>query len=591
MEHPEPAVTGQNATANDLPSKHGASSEEMIDGLRRMAGWYLRAVEEAPLPMSVHADDGEVLLYNRSWTEYSGYTLADIPTVRDWTEKAYGSEKGQRARDSISKLYNSPVRVDEGRSAIRTKGEERRIWNFSSAPIGELPDGRRLVVSMARDVTEQCVAENALQREKEALEATQKELLRKQDERESLLRIVAEGKREWERSMDCIGDLVVLIATEGKVRRCNRPFQQFIGRPFQEILNSNAANLFQENGIPADPLAAKDCEFMHEPTGRWFLLRSFSFVEAHTDLEAPGNNVRDGFVITLQDVTEQKRILDEIADGNARLKEANEQLKLSQARIVQQEKMASIGQLAAGVAHEINNPIGFITSNLGTLRKYAERLTKFIDVQAEAIASDGGKAETVRAARADLRIDRTREDILDTIAESLEGTERVRRIVQDLKSFSHVDQAEVKETDINECLNSTINIAWNEIKYKATLKRELGTLPPVRCNPQQMNQVFMNLLVNAAQAIESQGEIVVRSQAVDGFARISVTDTGCGIPPEILDRLFEPFFTTKEIGKGTGLGLSIAYDIVKKHHGEITVESEVGKGTTFTVRIPMAGTE
>ncbi|OGQ98538.1 MAG: hypothetical protein A2521_13600 [Deltaproteobacteria bacterium RIFOXYD12_FULL_57_12] len=151
-----------------------------------------------------------------------------------------------------------------------------------------------------------------------------------------------------------------------------------------------------------------------------------------------------------------------------------------------------------------------------------------------------------------------------------------------------MDQAEHKAVDLNECMESTINIVWNELKYKATLKKEYGQLPLTLCYPQQLNQVFMNLLVNAAQAIEKQGEIIVRTWCDNGFINISVADTGSGIPAEHLTRIFEPFFTTKAVGKGTGLGLSIAYDIVtKKHHGEITATSEVGRGTTFVVRIPV----
>jgi two-component system NtrC family sensor kinase len=174
------------------------------------------------------------------------------------------------------------------------------------------------------------------------------------------------------------------------------------------------------------------------------------------------------------------------------------------------------------------------------------------------------------------------------VAESLEGSERVKKIVQDLKSFSRVDEAEYKVVDIAECLESTINIVWNELKYKVNLVKEFEDLPPIRCYPQQLNQVFMNLLVNAGQAIENQGEVRVRTWQKGDDAFIAVSDSGCGIPEESRARIFEPFFTTKEVGVGTGLGLSISYDIVKKHNGEITVESEEGKGTTFTVRIPVA---
>lgn len=261
----------------------------------------------------------------------------------------------------------------------------------------------------------------------------------------------------------------------------------------------------------------------------------------------------------------------------------------AQVQLFQQEKMASIGQLAAGVAHEINNPIGFIMSNLGTLGKYLERLRGFIAAQDEIISEQEREEASQRLAQTkkNLKIEYIMGDIDNLITESVDGAERVKKIVQDLKSFSRIDGTEVKVVNLHDCLDSTINIVWNELKYKATLKKEYGDVPPLKCNPQQLNQVFMNLLVNAGHAIESQGEITVQTWREGKNAFIAISDTGCGIHDEVKTRIFEPFFTTKEVGKGTGLGLSISYDIVKNHGGEITVESKQGKGTTFTVQIPV----
>jgi two-component system NtrC family sensor kinase len=163
----------------------------------------------------------------------------------------------------------------------------------------------------------------------------------------------------------------------------------------------------------------------------------------------------------------------------------------------------------------------------------------------------------------------------------------VQKIVQGLKHFARVDEAGYKYADLNECIESTVNIVWNELKYKATLKKDYGKLPLTKCFPQQMNQVFMNLLINAVHAIEKQGEITIKTWEEDGSILAAISDTGRGIPKEDLNKIFEPFFTTKEVGKGTGLGLGITYEIVQKHNGEIAVKSEVGKGTTFTVRIPI----
>ncbi len=285
------------------------------------------------------------------------------------------------------------------------------------------------------------------------------------------------------------------------------------------------------------------------------------------------------------------KMMDILESQHKKLEQAYRELKAAQSQILQSEKMASIGQLAAGVAHEINNPMGFIMSNLGSLQRYVERLLEFIKVQSEAIKEFGVQSSELRdkidESRKSLKIDYITEDINNLIKESLDGADRVKKIVQDLKSFSRVDEAEWKMADINAGIESTINIVWNELKYKAKVIKEYGDIPLTKCNPGQINQVFMNMLVNAAHAIEKQGEITVKTWHEDRNIFVSISDTGCGIPEDKISRIFEPFFTTKEVGKGTGLGLSIAYDIVKKHNGDITVESEIGKGTTFTVKIPV----
>ncbi len=276
---------------------------------------------------------------------------------------------------------------------------------------------------------------------------------------------------------------------------------------------------------------------------------------------------------------------------NRELQEALGNLKSSQSTVLHQEKMASIGQLAAGVAHEINNPTGFITSNLGTLNKYVSKLSSYISTLS-AIVESGESPETVEEVKKEkkkLKIDYILNDLTDLISESLDGANRIKVIVQNLKSFSRVDEADCKHSDINECMESTLNIVWNELKYKAAVTKEYGDLPQVKCFPQQINQVFMNILVNASHAIEDQGEIKIKTWNGDGWIHISISDTGSGIPEEKVTKIFEPFFTTKDVGKGTGLGLSITYEIIQKHHGEILVDSEVGKGTTFTIKLPVNG--
>ncbi|WP_321369661.1 ATP-binding protein [uncultured Desulfuromusa sp.] len=271
------------------------------------------------------------------------------------------------------------------------------------------------------------------------------------------------------------------------------------------------------------------------------------------------------------------------------LDSAYQQLKSTQSQILQQEKMASVGQLAAGVAHEINNPVGFISSNLSTLKRYQEKQSNYLG-QLESWLQEVGSSEVLdqhQKLRKEQKISYLLEDIVDLIDESRDGAVRVKDIVQNLKSFSRVDQTKFTQADINDCLESTLAIAMNEIKYKASVEKDFGEIPLISCYPQQLNQVFLNILVNAAQAIEEKGVIGIRTRHEDNLVKITISDNGSGIPESIKEKIFEPFFTTKEVGKGTGLGMSISYDIIKEHKGQIKVDSELGQGTTFTIELPL----
>jgi len=276
---------------------------------------------------------------------------------------------------------------------------------------------------------------------------------------------------------------------------------------------------------------------------------------------------------------------------NEELTELNRKLSDAQDKLVQSEKLASIGQLAAGVAHEINNPIGFIFSNFGTLEKYLAQLFDMLAAYEEAEAGLAGTpaAERLKKMREDIELDYLKEDIPSLMTESKDGIQRVRKIVQDLKDFSRVDARQEWEwVNLHTGIDSTLNIVNNEIKYKADVVKEYGPLPDVECLPSELNQVFMNLLVNAAHAVNTErGTITIRTGVEGSDAWVEIADNGCGIPSENLKRIFDPFFTTKAIGKGTGLGLSLSYGIVKKHGGRIEVASEVGHGTTFRVTIPL----
>lgn len=279
-----------------------------------------------------------------------------------------------------------------------------------------------------------------------------------------------------------------------------------------------------------------------------------------------------------------------------------ENYRLMHAQLLQSDKMASIGQLASGIAHEINNPIGFISSNLSTLQdyqkdtisllyEYGKLIEKFktTDKETGERISLAERLERIVKMQSEIDIDFLLDDTPKLINECIEGTKRIKQIVVDLKDFAHPGESKLKYADINKNLDSTLNVVWNEIKYKADVKKEYSDLPLVRCYPQKLNQVFMNILVNAAQSIKDRGEIKIATLSEDNCIKIIIRDTGCGIPPENIPKIFDPFFTTKDVGKGTGLGLNVAYNIIKKHSGSIDVKSKVGEGTSFTISIPVEG--
>ncbi|MGN8140802.1 ATP-binding protein [Pseudomonas sp. 22105] len=267
--------------------------------------------------------------------------------------------------------------------------------------------------------------------------------------------------------------------------------------------------------------------------------------------------------------------------------------KQLEGQLVQSEKLASLGQLAAGVAHEINNPIGFISSNLGTLDGYFQQLLAMLGAYHTAGQNLPAEAAAqLQQLRERLELDYLLEDIPTLIRESKEGIGRVGQIVRDLKDFSRVDsQQEWQWANLQQGIESTLNIVAGELKYKADVVKEYQDLPDIECLPSQINQVIMNLVVNAAQAMgPERGTITLRTGVQGETAIIEVADTGLGIAPETLQKIFDPFFTTKPVGQGTGLGLSLSYGIVKKHGGDISVRSTLGAGTTFRVQLPLRQT-
>ena len=287
----------------------------------------------------------------------------------------------------------------------------------------------------------------------------------------------------------------------------------------------------------------------------------------------------------------------ELQDLEHLVKERSAELLAAQRQLLISEKLASVGQLAAGIAHEINTPIQYIGDNLQALSEYFDDLLSVIHKYREVVAlARSGEAtpeafDALGAVEEEHDLEYILNDAPNAVAQGLEGVKRVVHIVRAMKDFSHVNRSELSITDINHVLESTLTVARNEYKYVADVETDFGELPQIECYVSDLNQVFLNLLVNAAHAIADTGKrgtITIKTRARGDDVEVRITDTGTGIPEEIRDKIFDPFFTTKEVGQGTGQGLNIAHQIVVgKHGGTLSLETEVGKGTTFCLRIPI----
>ena len=416
-------------------------------------------------------------------------------------------------------------------------------------------------------------------------------------------------------TLESTGNGILVVDWRGNVNSMNRLFGQMWAVPEALLLSeSNGAmlNFVVNSVLEADLMRARLSavvdnaqteDQIHHTDGRVFALSSrpqylnqqiigrvFGFLDItqRTRDEQALRESRDQLDERVRARTADLHALNvTLREEKAHLAVLIKQLEDAQSQLMQSERMASIGQLAAGVAHEINNPVGFVNSNLGTLRRYVTDMQRVLAAYARAEgAMPEAATREIRQIKKEVDLEFIQEDLAGVLTESQDGLKRVTRIVQDLKDFSHVDEAQRQWADLEGGLESTLRVAWNELKYKAEVVKEFSGIPSIECYPFQLNQVFMNLLINAAHALEDKGTITVRTGQDESSVWVQVQDTGKGIQPENLTRIFDPFFTTKPVGKGTGLGLSLAYGIVKKHDGRIDVKSEIGQGTTFTVTLP-----
>jgi len=416
------------------------------------------------------------------------------------------------------------------------------------------------------------------------------ELLDEIKKRKKVESELQESEKRFMSVMDASPD-PVLLAADGKYCECNQAAVRMFGYSSrQDILMSHPSKFspaIQPDGRDSFEKANEMMKIVNE---RGF--HRFEWVHHKAD----GEDLPSEVSLTLITLKGKNMIYGVVRDISL-IKQNELALKSSQAQLLQSEKLASIGQLAAGIAHEINNPIGFISNNMEILQEYIGKYTKILGiVENIKLQISDGDIEKAKAGvdkltelEDEVDLDFIKNDINKLLEQSGQGLERVRKIVLDLSIFTRKENAENMDLiKIEEVMDSILSIVSNELKYKAELIKEYGDIPLIRGNAQQLGQVFINLLVNAGQAIEEKGKIIIKTYQQDGYVCIDVSDTGKGIQEENLKKIFDPFFTTKPVGKGTGLGLTVSHEIIKKHGGEIRVKSKIGEGTTFTVMLPLS---
>lgn len=547
------------ATVNALTER---LQQGMMRNIDTKNGWFeehivslLKSVEQIPCIVMITNVHGDIEYVNHGFTKITGYSPEEVmgqnPRVLNL---------GKQSQEFYKRLWDTITSGSEWRGELVNRKKNGEFY-WESAQFLPIKNHEGIVsyfMKVSEDITKYKQLDEELKTSKQSFNA-----------------IVNRST-----------DGVLVVDTNGIVKFANHSAEFLLGSQKGELID----NLL---GIPTGSDSVTELNVFLESGKKG--IAEMRVVDTVWKSEK-------AFLLLLRDITEHIRAedairmsKDKLESKNKELERANTDLKKAQIVIIQQEKMASIGQLAAGVAHEINNPIGFMSSNVVSLGKYTDKLTSFINDVSSAIELLKEKEKeiykTLMAKRKTLKLDFVLNDIKSLIKETLDGANRISNIVNSLKIFARSDNENQKTEDINKCIEDTLAIIRNELKYKAIIKKEYGKLPMTKCYSQQLSQVFMNILINAAQAIDTQGEISIKTCHKEDSIFVSISDTGNGIPEEVILKIMDPFFTTKDVGKGTGLGLSVSYDIIQKHHGDINVQSEVGKGTTFTVRIPVIKAE
>ncbi|WHH59012.1 PAS domain S-box protein [Petroclostridium sp. X23] len=516
--------------------------------------------------------DGKILDANHAAVQAYGYTYQELTALTVYNLREPGSlPKNQLKQAQDEGIFFETVHIRKDGSCFPVE------VSSSGVKIGE----HKILMSVIRDISERKNAEK---------------MLRESEERyRSLIMNLNECFVFSQIILDDEGKTIDFITLEA-----NNAFFETVGLKREEIIGKSALestpflknatpNIFELCGKVALTGEKANFEIYLKDIGVWTNFSSYSPAKGY-------------FVGIFTDITAKKLLLQRLGENNKKLEETVKKLKLTQTQLIQNEKLAGIGQLAAGIAHEINNPLGFVMSNVETLEKYISKLKETIDGyrNAKACLEQKNVQDNYQAIRCitdvetDSKIDFIFEDFEDLYQDTYDGLGRISKIVTSLRNFSRGDQQnEFLEYDLNAGIKNTLIVAHNEIKYYAKVEERLGNIPSIFANGGQINQVLLNTIINGIQAIKAKqstepGSICIMTYYENQYVYCSIQDNGIGIPKESLNRIFEPFYTTKKVGEGTGLGLSISYDIiVNKHKGDITVDSTVGVGTKFTVKLPV----
>ena len=565
--------TAELAQANELLQAEIAAHERSEEDLRRERDFVSAVIETAGALVVVLDTEGRIVRFNRTCEQVTGYSCDEVKGKLLWmlitpeqTEGVKAVFQSLLAGQFSSKYENYWV----------AKDGSLRLITWANTALRR-PDGSvEYIVGTGLDVTDRCRAEQGLR------------------ESEERFRELFEYAHDLIFTVDTATGLITTINNAVRDVLHYEP-EELLSRPIRTFLSPSDVSSVEERLAAALRGAPTTVE-------AWCIRKDGTPVLLDFRMRAMGAAGQERTVhVIANDVTERRReseaarklsfvLQQRVRQETASLEEANRRLRHIQSQLIQAEKLAALGQLAAGVAHEINNPLSFVSNNLVVLRRDLQTVFDIYKLYQQVVSERDPARRLALQEEAQAKADRFNIDYIAANLERLfnrtiEGTERIRKIVRDMIDFARLGEAEWKEANLNKALETTISIISHDIKVKnIQLIRQFGSIPSIYCMPGRINQVFLNILLNAVQAVPEGGRITVTTSTYEQGIRIAISDNGIGIPRENLSRIFDPFFTTKP--RGTGLGLSISYSIIAEHGGEIQVESTVGMGSTFTILLP-----